>query len=174
MLSAEALPGGAPRALILTEPVLWAYSERHVLVLRVGVVGDVPVTSCRAEVAAGHREPFGGIKFLLADHGPLDADITVGRVVVLNAQAEPARGADRGGLARTAAGQHGEEAARLVAVPDRDGQRLARRAQGRAQHADMRVRHEPLALGSAHGNPHEGFIPDGHGPGRPGSPGPRL
>jgi len=50
----------------------------------------------------------GGIELLLADHWPLNADIPVGRAIVLGAQAEPAGGADRRGLARSAAGQHGQ------------------------------------------------------------------
>src|SRR5215472_2838466 len=158
---AAELPGGLSLALILAEPVLRAHPEHHVLPLRVRVVGDVPVTALCTEVAAGHREPLGGIEFLLADDRPLDADIAVGRAVVLGAQAEPSGGPDRFGLARPAAGQHGQQAARLVAVPDRDGQRLARGACCRAQHADMHAGKELLALGNAHGNPHEGFIPPG-------------
>jgi len=57
--------------------VLRAHPERHVLAPGVRVVGNVPVTARRAQVAAGQREPLGGIGVLLADHRPLDADIPV-------------------------------------------------------------------------------------------------
>src|SRR5215831_11679049 len=97
---------GSPLALVLAEPVLGAHPERHVLPPGVRVAGDVPVTARRAKVAAGHRQPLGGIEFFLADDRPLGADITVGRAGVLHAQSEPASGADRRGLARPAAGQH--------------------------------------------------------------------
>src|SRR5262245_42381545 len=89
-----ALPFGLPRALILAEPALRAHPERHILPPGVGVAGDVPVTARLAKVAAGHRQPLGGIEFLLADDRPLDADIAAGRAGVLHAQAEPASGAD--------------------------------------------------------------------------------
>jgi hypothetical protein len=56
----------------------------------------------------------------------------------------------RRGLARLAAGQ---QAARLVAVLGRDGECPARRA----QHTNMHAGQELLALGSAHGNPPDGF-----------------
>src|SRR5690348_6847841 len=88
------LPCGMSVALILAEPVLRAHPERHVLAPGVGVIGDVTVTARGAQVAAGHREPLGGIEFHLTDDRPLDADIAVGRAVVLDAQAEPAGRAD--------------------------------------------------------------------------------
>jgi hypothetical protein len=50
---AAELPGGLCLALILAEPVLRAHPEHHVLPLKVRVVGDVPVTALRTEVAAG-------------------------------------------------------------------------------------------------------------------------
>src|SRR6516165_4316317 len=150
----------SPVALILAEPVLRAHPERHVLPAGARILGDVPVAADRAKVAAGHRQPLSGIEFLLADDRPFDADIAVGRAVVLDAQAESARRADRRGLARPAAGQHGQYPARLVAVPDRDRQRPARRAYRRAQHTDMHAGQELVTLGGAHGNPHDSFLPD--------------
>ena len=90
------LADGLSLALILTEPTLGTHPERHILAPRVGVACDVPVTALRTEVAAGHRQPFGRIEFLLSDDRPFDADIAVRRVVVLGAQAEPAGGAEIG------------------------------------------------------------------------------
>jgi hypothetical protein len=84
----------------------------------------------------------------------------IGRAVVLDAQAEPAGRADRLGLARPATGQHGQQTTRLVAVPDRDGERPARLAHCCAQYTDMHAGQELLALGSTHENPHDRFIPD--------------
>jgi hypothetical protein len=78
--------------------VLRAHPERHVVALRVRVIADVPVTALGTEVAPGHRQPLGGIEFLLADDRPLDADIPVRQVVVLGAQAESSGGADRRSL----------------------------------------------------------------------------
>src|SRR5712691_9584369 len=165
-----ALPCSMSLALILAEPVLRTHPECHVLTLAVRVAGDVTVTARRAEVAAGHREPLYGMEFLLADHRPLDADIAVRRAIVLDAEAEPAGRADRPGLARPAASQHGQQATRLIAVPDRDGERPARLAHCRAQYADMHAGKELLALGSAHENPHDRFIPDRRRASWPGSP----
>src|SRR6266567_8033761 len=101
------LPCGLSLALILAEPMFRAHPERYVFAIGVRVVGDVPVTAGGAEVAAGHGEPFGGIKFLLAEDRSLNADVAVGRALVLDAQAEPAGSADRRGLAGAAACQHG-------------------------------------------------------------------
>src|SRR5262245_58163132 len=151
---------GLSLALILAEPALRAHPERHVSPPGVGVAGDVPVTARRTELTARHRQPLGGIELLLADDRALDADIPVGRAGVLHAQAEPASGADRRGLVRPAASQHRQQPARPVAVPDGDRQRPARGANCRTQHADMHAGQELLALGSAHGNPHDGFLPD--------------
>src|SRR5580700_6680807 len=91
-------------ALVLAEPVLREHPERDVLALGVRVIGDVPVAALGAEVAPGHRQPLGGIEFVLADDRPLDADVPVGRVVILSAQAEPPGGADDRRLARLTAG----------------------------------------------------------------------
>src|SRR5215831_5019344 len=154
------LPGGLSLALVLAEPALGAHPEHHILVPGVRVIADVPVAAERTEVAAGHRPPLGGIEFLLADDRPFDADIPVGRACILGAHAEPPGGTDRRCLARAAAGQHGQQAARLIAVPDRDRQRLARGACCRAQHTDMHASKELRALGSTHGATDEGFIPD--------------
>src|ERR1700683_1043022 len=111
--SLSALTCGSSLALILTEPVLRAHPECHVLAPGVRVVRDVTVTAGGTQVAARHREPFSGIEFLLADHRPLDADIPVGRAVVLDAQAEPAGGPQGRRLARAGPGQRGQQAARL-------------------------------------------------------------
>ena len=92
------LPFGLSFALILAEPALGAHPERHVFPPGVRVAGDVPVAARGAEVAAGHREPLGGIEFVLADDRPLGADITVGRAIVLRAEAEAASGADPAAL----------------------------------------------------------------------------
>ena len=55
----------------------------------------------------------------------------------------------RYGLARPAAGQLGQQAARLVAMPDRDGECRARGAYCRPDRANMHAGQELLALGSA-------------------------
>jgi len=65
----------------------------------------------------------------------------------------------RCGLARPAAGQLDQQAAPLVAVPDRDGECRARGAYCRAHHANMHAGQELLALGSARENPADGFPP---------------
>src|SRR5436190_17491518 len=88
MMPEGALPVGLSLALVLAEPVLRAHPERHVLPPGVRVVGHVLDTPHRTEVAAGHRQPLGGIEFLLAEDRPLDADIAVGRAVVLHAHTE--------------------------------------------------------------------------------------
>jgi hypothetical protein len=62
-------------ALILTEPVLWAHLERHVLPPGVRVADDVTVAPGGAEVAAGHRRPLGRAGLLLGHDGSLGADI---------------------------------------------------------------------------------------------------
>src|SRR5215472_15493352 len=79
---------GLSLALILAEPMLRAHPERHVLPPGVRVVGHVLDTAHRTEVAARHLQPLGGIEFVLAEDRPLDADVAVGRAVVLHAQAE--------------------------------------------------------------------------------------
>jgi hypothetical protein len=66
----------------------------------------------------------------------------------------------RCGLARLAAGQLDQQAARLVAMPDRDGECRARRAYCRAHHANMHAGQELLPLGSARENPADGFPPE--------------
>ena len=66
----------------------------------------------------------------------------------------------RCGLARPAAGQLDQQAARLVAVPDRDGECRACGAYCRAHHANMHAGQELLALGSARENPADGFPPE--------------
>src|SRR5262245_10149012 len=58
----------------------------------------------------------------------------------------------------------GLQAAQLVAVPDRDGERPARRASCRFRHASMHVGQALLALGSTHENPVGGFPPGALGP----------
>jgi hypothetical protein len=116
------------------------------------VIGDVPVAACGAEVAAGHRQPLGGIGFLLTDDRPFGADMTVGRAGVLRAQAEPVGGADRRGLARPAAGQYRQQPARLVAVTQTGTASVRPRCLPLRSARRHARRQELLALGSAHGN----------------------
>ncbi len=116
-----------------------------------GVGGHIGVAALDPEVPAGQFEPF-GVGGVCHDGRALDRDVLVGRPLVLGAQAEPARRRDGQGLAGTTAGAQVDRAARLVGVPDRNGQRAAAVRRGHAEHPDVQPGQELLALGPAHGS----------------------
>ena len=129
------------------QPVLGCHPDHDLGATGVG--GQVGVAALDPEVPAGQFEPF-GVGGVCHDGRALDRDVLVGRPLVLGAQAEPARRRDGQGLAGATAGAQVHRAARLVGVPDRNGQRAAAVRRGHAEHPDVQPGQELLALGPAH------------------------
>src|SRR6185437_8334994 len=145
-------PAASAPAVVHAQPALGGHRDEDVVgAARVG--RDEGVAALAAQVAAGQFEPF--TRVALLDHGrALNGDVLVGRPLVLGAQAEPPGRLDGPGLAGAPAGAHVHRAARLVGVPDRDGQRAAAVTRGYAQHPNVHPGQELLALGLAHARRH--------------------
>src|SRR6266702_4917485 len=112
--------GASDVTVIPGQPVLGGHPDHDLAGAWVG--RDVGVAALGSQVPAGQFEPF-GLGGLLHDDRALDRDVLVGQPLLLGAQADPARRLDGQGLAGAAAGTQVHRAARLVGVPDRDGQR---------------------------------------------------
>src|SRR6478735_8505869 len=112
-------------AQIRAQPVLGTHADDHLLaVLPPGEV-DVGVDLLGRQVAGRHlHQLFAGGRDR-GDHRALDGDVADGRRHTVDHDAEAPRTGDGDAFARVATRHDPQVAARLVRVPDRDGERCA-------------------------------------------------
>src|SRR5438094_144000 len=149
----ESSGGRNQRFEVGAEPTLRRETDDHLMSAVGGRHLHVLLAACATEVADG-RLTHDGLRVHLVDpHRALDADVAEGRTLVLDTEAPASRFLKQRDLAARLRRHHDDVTAGLVPVPDRDGQGSTTFL-GDAEHTDMSLGEEPLALEPTEGKRH--------------------